>query len=195
MLKLLEKNKSHKYKSAVFRLGGKTDCFSKLVALDAIAAYGRAGGIGVTAGLAGFDSAFFAKVAAADGENSGVLFGVSEFLHGFPKELAAALVSDLSVHIFAHIRAGIFMEQNHNVFAVMYFCDKGFGSAFGRRAHITAVIHTAKVLFAEATQSFVAGNKPSGKFAAFIETESFSKFFDLFVHYKFPHFYYSLFSI
>ncbi len=110
MLKLFEKNKSHKYKSAVFRLGGKTDCFSKFVALDAVAAYGRAGSIGVTARLTGFDSALFTKVAAADGKNSGVLFGVAELLHGFPKELAAALVRNLGVHIFAHIRAGIFME-------------------------------------------------------------------------------------
>ena len=149
----------------------------------------------MTAGLAGFDSAFFTEVAAADGKNSCVLFGVAEFLHGFPEELAAALVSDLSVHIFAHIRAGILMEKNDNVFAVMYFSDKSFSGTFGRRAHIGAVIHSAKILFAETAESFVAGNKTSGEFTAFLESDGFGKFFYFFVHFIFPHFYYTDFSI
>ena len=79
-------------------------------------------GIGMAARFAGFDSAFFAKVAAACGKNSCV-FGIkSDFLHGFPKKLASSFMGDLLAKItFLAGKIGnlIFFGEDKGVFEVM----------------------------------------------------------------------------
>ena len=78
---LFKKNEGIENNSAFFADKIDSKGFGKFCNFDAITAYGMNCGIGMAARFAGFDSAFFAKVAAACGKNSCV-FGIkSDFLH------------------------------------------------------------------------------------------------------------------
>ena len=118
-------------------------------------------GIRMAARFAGFDSAFFAKMAAACGKNSCVLRIESDFLHGFPKKLASSFVGNLLAKVtFLAGKVGnlIFLGEDKGIFEVMKLGNKRVCVSHGGRAHIACVVHSAKVLFAETAKRRVAGN-------------------------------------
>lgn len=173
--------------SAVFADEVKTYHFGKLRNFDAIGAYGMNSGIGMTAGFTGFYPAFFAKMAAAGGKDTGIFAVVTDFLHRLPKELASALMGNLLADVAfpaGKIRAGIFLRKNENVFEIMELGDKRRSISHRRRAHIAGMIHSAEVLFAKAAKGSIAGNKPCGDFGAIFKTYGFGKFFYILIHGK-----------
>ena len=158
---LLNKNEGIENNSAVFADKIDSKGFGKFCNFDAITAYGMNCGIGMAARFAGFDSAFFAKVAAACGKNSGI-FGIkSDFLHGFPKKLASSFVGNLLAKVtFLAGKIGdlIFLGEDKGILEVMKLGNKCVCVSHCGRAHIACVIHSAKVLFAETAKRRVAGN-------------------------------------
>ena len=182
---LFKKYEAIENNSAVFADAIDSESFRKFCNFDAITAYGMDGGIGVAARFAGFDSTFFTKVAAAGGKNSCVFGIVTDFLHGFPKELASAFVGNLLCKISflaGKVRNGIFFGEDERIFEVMKLCDKRFGISHCGWAHIAGMVHSAKVLFAETTKRRIAGNKSCGNFFAIIKTYGFGKFFNFLIH-------------
>ena len=184
---LFKKDEGIENNSAVFADKINSKGLGKFCNFDAITAYGMDCGIRMAARFAGFDSTFFAKVAAAGCKNSGIFAVEADFLHGFPKELASALVGDLLAKIAflaGKINILIFLGENKAVFKVMELCNKGCCVANCGRAHIAGMIHSAKVLFAETAKGRVARNKSCGDLFTFFETDGFGNFFNFLVHQK-----------
>ena len=81
MYSLFYEHEAIENNSAVFSDKINSKGFGKFCDFDAVSAYGMDSGIRMTARFAGFDSAFFTKVAAAGGKDSCVFGIVADFLH------------------------------------------------------------------------------------------------------------------